>query len=265
MLPVVQNTLHCLSFIHRGWRYRLRVERPEVCFVLKYLKPGQTAVDIGAHRGAFTYWMAKRVGRQGRVLAFEPLPAMAEYLRHIQQVFPLPQLTVEEAALCHQSGRRMLHVPRDDYLGMTSFTPSAQPKGHIQMEVTTFTLDEYVRHASARPVDFIKCDVEGHELEVLQGANNVLREDQPILLLECEDHRNGGGQLERVTRYLSRFDYECFALYSHRIRPLGQCAEEMKKGNLRVGIDAWRDFGFLPKAHAEEFHRTRDPTAWSPS
>ena len=80
--------------IHRAWRYRLRTESPEGKFLLEHLEAGQTALDLGAHKGALSYWMCRRVRRSGKVIAFEPLPELAAYLRHIQRVYPLPQLKV---------------------------------------------------------------------------------------------------------------------------------------------------------------------------
>ena len=53
--------------------------------MLRHLQPGDTAVDIGAWRGAYTYWMVKAVGPQGRVVCFEPQPAMISYLRKIKR------------------------------------------------------------------------------------------------------------------------------------------------------------------------------------
>ena len=64
------------KFVFRAWRYRLRAERPEIRFLLNQLQLGHTAIDIGAHKGAYTYWMSQRVGSSGQVIAFEPQPEL---------------------------------------------------------------------------------------------------------------------------------------------------------------------------------------------
>ena len=61
-----------LRWISRAWKYRLIVERQEILFMLEHLMPGQNAVDIGAHKGAYTYWISKYTGTNGNVFAFEP-------------------------------------------------------------------------------------------------------------------------------------------------------------------------------------------------
>jgi len=60
-----------LRWVFRAWRYRLKVEKQEINFMLSHLKPGQTAIDIGAHKGAYTYWMSKYVGKDGKFLSKE--------------------------------------------------------------------------------------------------------------------------------------------------------------------------------------------------
>ena len=59
-------------YLYRAYRYRYRVDRAELRFVRESLEPGQVAVDIGCHKGAYTYWMRRQVGPNGMVFAFEP-------------------------------------------------------------------------------------------------------------------------------------------------------------------------------------------------
>ena len=66
------------NFLHRAWRYRLRTERDELAYMRSLDLAGRTLVDIGAHRGLYSYWMSKAAGRRGRVVSFEPQPEMLE-------------------------------------------------------------------------------------------------------------------------------------------------------------------------------------------
>ena len=208
----------CARIIYRGWRYRLKVEREEVLFLLRHLGPGQTAIDIGAHRAAFCYWMAKKVGPQGKILAFEPLPMLADYLRDAQTALPLPQMEVIEAALSDQPGTAVLHVPVNSYLGTTTLLP--KETGHHQIEVETLRLDDYCEENNVSSVDFIKCDVEGFEAEVFRGAERILRECRPTLLFECENDRHIDGQHERVFPYLESLGYDGFFFRAGKVLPL---------------------------------------------
>jgi hypothetical protein len=68
-----------LKWLYRALRYRL--EKQEIKLVQRHLAPGDVAVDVGAHKGAYTWWMRRAVGESGRVYAFEPQPALADNLR----------------------------------------------------------------------------------------------------------------------------------------------------------------------------------------
>ena len=57
--------LQNLQFIYRAWRYRVKLEPKEISFMIRSLSSGDRVVDIGAHKGAYTYWMQKAVGPNG--------------------------------------------------------------------------------------------------------------------------------------------------------------------------------------------------------
>ena len=81
-----------------------------------------------------------------------------------------------------------------------------------------------------RPVDFIKCDAEGAELTVLRGAQNVLREDKPLLVLEAEMPSGSGfrPRVKEFSEFLSPLGYQCLSFdYDGKLKlaPLGSLTE----------------------------------------
>src|SRR5213593_3081462 len=103
-------------FLHRAWRYRLRTERDELRYVLAQDLAGLTAVDAGANRGVYSYWMHRRAGaRGGRVVAFEPQPELARDLHAMKQAFHLDQLTVVCAGLSSHLGTSQLIRPKNHW------------------------------------------------------------------------------------------------------------------------------------------------------
>ena len=69
-----------LRYLHRARKARRRGERNEIQAILEIVRPGDTVLDIGAHKGSYLYWLRQAVGESGRVFAFEPQPALATYL-----------------------------------------------------------------------------------------------------------------------------------------------------------------------------------------
>ena len=227
--------------VHRAWRYRLRTEPAEVAFMRRHLGRGQTAIDAGAHRGAFTYWMLRAVGEEGRVVAVEPIPQLAADLRRLAAGSNAGRLRVVEAVLSSAAGTVTLHVPAAGYLGTA--TVVVQAAGHTPLPVTATTLDALCADSEQHPVGFIKCDVEGHELEVLRGAERVLRVDRPALLVEAVDDRPAAGQTARVFDYLRGLGYRGWFFVGRRPRPV----EEFRADRDQAAPGAaWRvNFGFL--------------------
>lgn len=202
-----------LDLDYRAWRYRLKVERAEIRFVLDALGPGDVAIDVGAHKGAFTYWMQRRVGPSGRVIAVEPQPALAARLAEIARDRRWHHVRVEACALSDAPGRLPLYVPEG---GPSPGASLSLPRG-APVEVPVSTLDALV--APGTPVRLIKCDVEGHEARVFAGGARVLAEARPALLFECEARHHPEGRLEGVFEGLEALGYEGFFFWDGRLRP----------------------------------------------
>jgi FkbM family methyltransferase len=186
------NLLDRLHAYHRFWRFRLRVERQEIALLLAGDFRGATILDVGANRGAYSYWMHRVAGPQGRVIAFEPQPELVAYLGEIKSAFRLQRLTVVGSALSDEPGELSLVRPRDHW-GASSFHLDANLPNCDVLRVPVTTLDDYLANEDGPPVRFIKCDVQDHEPHVFRGGANLLNTHRPTLLFEQTDEcvRNG--------------------------------------------------------------------------
>src|SRR5262245_12510548 len=99
-----------LKYLYRAYRYRFRVDPAEIRFVRQSLQPGQVAVDIGCHKGAYTYWMRRRVGPSGAVYAFEPQPKQVAYLRQAFSAMNYDNVEIVPMALSNKSGELPLYT-----------------------------------------------------------------------------------------------------------------------------------------------------------
>ena len=202
--------LNVIRWIFRAWRYRLVVEKYEIQFMLNHLKLGYTAVDIGAHKGAYTYWMSKYVGKEGRVFSFEPQPVLYNQLVSLIKHSNNKNINLEASALSSAKGKDTMKIPG----GGTSPSASLINKKSQNISETILikktTLDDYFYKKNQIPVNFIKCDVEGHELEVLKGGEQLLRKFHPIISLESEARHRGIDNVISVFDFLNKLDYKGF-------------------------------------------------------
>ncbi len=176
---------------------------PEVQTVLQtYLHAGMTFYDVGANIGFFSLLAARLVGVGGRVVAFEADPEMAARLReHAVRSVEAP-ISVEEKAVWFTAGpvffaRADTKLSPDRGVGHVVVGGATETsQGTIRVE--TVVLDEYA--ARVCQPDFIKCDVEGAEVEVFRGARQLLVEKKPVILCEMHGEENRRVLLEEFTR-----------------------------------------------------------------
>jgi FkbM family methyltransferase len=191
------------------WRWKRRQGDPATRVVDDLARPGQQVLDIGANWGLFTARLGKVVGPAGHVEAFEPLPAHAATLQAVAA--QLPSVDVHMTALSDRAGQADLVVPLDDGTPLTALAhldaPAPAGPSERRVPVPLRTLDE-VLGENHPPIDLVKCDVEGHELEVLRGGERTLRRDHPALVLEIEERHRPEGGVAEVFDYLRSIGYE---------------------------------------------------------
>lgn len=173
------------------------------------LKPGDTAVDLGANHGSFSLVAAQLVGPTGFVVAFEPQKRLAELIE---------QSLVQTAAspykvFCAACGDRIasveFYVPDDASGSAGVFKKFSGATAHKKTSVTLTTLDDSLRDLPIRRVSFLKIDVEGSEFDLLVGARRTIEQHRPAILLEVNPTTataSGHGVAE-VFDLLSRMGY----------------------------------------------------------
>jgi FkbM family methyltransferase len=171
-----------------------------------------TVYDIGANIGLFSLLAARLVGAAGHVTAFEADPEIAARLRENVGRNQGAPISVEGKAVWSSSSpvffaRADAEVSPDRGLGhVVDNDVEKSAPGTIRVEAVT--VDEYVMKSGAP--NFIKCDVEGAEVEVFRGAAKLLNERKPVIL--CEMH----GEENRQTLL------KVFADFGYRCEPCGQ-------------------------------------------
>lgn len=243
------NLFEQARFLHRAWKYRIRDEPDELAFMRQHVQPGGTVIDIGAHKGAWTYWMARLVGPSGCVVAFEPQPELARYLTSAAGSLRMSNVKVVNAAASSHTGHRKLFRPDSSPSMLASFETEFSRNSSEALTVGTESLDQFLARDIHRPVQFIKCDAEGHELDVFQGAEHVLTEDRPTLLFECEKRHHKDGVIQPVFDLLSKMNYDGFyfdTVHRCKLRSLENFRLDMQDGPVR-SRDYVNNFVFRPQ------------------
>jgi FkbM family methyltransferase len=177
VVPILQGPLRGRRWIVDSGISRLWLgsyEPEKMTLAASLLNPGDVAFDIGANVGIYTLLFGAAVGPTGHVVAFEPWPRNLLYLRQHLALNDVANASVLGAAVCRKTGRVMLAG------GEHPATVRVLSDGDI--EVDSIRLDDFVEATKIEP-DLIKIDVEGSEVDVLNGASATLRKAVPLLLI----------------------------------------------------------------------------------
>lgn len=152
-----------------------------------YLESGDTFFNVGANKGFFAVVGAHLVGATGHVVAIEPFPDSADAIRENLRLNELENATVVQAAISNETtnGEFLLFGESDEFKLATSRNAAADVKVD-SITVPVFTLDDLIAKRSFSPPDFLLIDVEGSEIEVLEGTQKTISKHRPTIL--CEIH-----------------------------------------------------------------------------
>jgi FkbM family methyltransferase len=193
-------------------RERLRGEA-EIRLVPSLVDRRRIALDVGANKGVWAEVMRRYAAH---VHAFEPNPKIFRELRRSAH----RDVTAHRLALSNRSGRFELHIPigRRGYSnqgGTLNERKAAISYGSVAVE--TRRLDEM----NFGDIGFIKIDVEGHEMAVLEGAESTLRRCRPNLIIEIEEKRGTQPIAEALDAVCAR-GYNAFAMIGGRLKRVAE-------------------------------------------
>ena len=145
-------------------------------------RPGATVLDIGANIGAHCLPLARRVGPDGRVFAFEPTEwAHKKLTRNLALNPELRNVRTERLALSDEDANSATYAFQSQY--------AAEDASHAEKGTVGFArLDTYLERAGISRVDLIKLDVDGFETKILRGGAAMLKRDRPTMIIEVSDY-----------------------------------------------------------------------------
>lgn len=145
---------------------------------LKIIKEDSLVFDIGGHLGYFTC-IAGKLASNGSVNVFEVDPKCIELINKNININKLTNISVNNIAVSDKN--EMIRIPQYDSPNSGLAINFNLKESYLEVE--SVRLDDFVSKTKIKP-DFIKIDVEGAELLVLEGMKNLLKQDNLILLLE---------------------------------------------------------------------------------
>ena len=199
--------------------YKKQTER-EICYLPNLINKSLASIDIGVYRGVYSYFLSKE---SDYVYAFEANPLLMQKLKNGFQKYK--NITIENLAVSSSKGFTNLKIPfRNQNIDYSDYeelyqlgTATIHKKNNLantdfkSFEIEKMNLDSYT---FAHKIGFIKIDVEGHELDIIKGAKNLILKDKPNLMVEIEEKHTGVPNFEIINE-IKELSYECYFLNNH--------------------------------------------------
>lgn len=165
--------------------------------------PGTTAFDVGANIGMFTISLARGVGTTGSVIAVEPVQSTAKRIEENALLNAIGNIHIEVCAAGNRDGFVEVAETTDSAYNSTIGINHPGIKQRTKTRVAMKKIDDLWENAGRPNVSVMKIDVEGAEMDVLQGAVNLIRTCRPHLMLEA----NTTDDRDRLAGFIANFGY----------------------------------------------------------
>jgi FkbM family methyltransferase len=229
-----------------------REEEEKDMAVLPFMvEPGEMVLDIGANIGIYTRLLARLVGQEGAVHSIEAVPATFGILEGNVERLELRNVRVLNYAVSDTDGIVSMEIPdfrgfyRAKITGTSEPAEAAEDRAH-RVQVDSRRLDSLFAHSN-RPIAFIKCDVEGHELNCIKGAMEITGKWSPAWLMEIGDDPDVPGS--RGQQLLDFFLERGYVLYWFD----GKALQRRRYGDASV------NYFILQAKHLEKMRRKGIP------
>lgn len=199
--------------------YKKQTER-EICYLPNLINKSSASIDIGVYRGVYSYFLSKE---SEYVYAFEANPLLIQKLKKGFQKYK--NIKIENLAVSSNQGFANLKIPfRNQNIDYSDYeelyqlgTATIHEKNNLantkfqSFEIEKIKLDAY---SFDHKIGFIKIDVEGHELDIINGAKKLISKDKPNLMIEIEEQHTGVSNIE-IIKQIKELGYECYFLNNH--------------------------------------------------
>ena len=203
--------------------------------IKKWIQPTDVVVDIGANLGYFSKNFA-RLALRGKVISIEPIPAFFMTLEHFMKKYP--NSVRHNVALGNEEGTITMVMPRSNGMirtGLPHIAESEEEKKTYETKDVRIVRGSDLLGMEDR-IDYVKCDIEGYELNVFKEIKPVLVRHRPVVQIEISPKN-----LEEMLELFGSMNYKQFGIANFKL--LAEAGKQQEDG----------DFLFIPEEKVQRY------------
>lgn len=222
--PLTRNFVYTLrSGIAKGLKRKgglgfiPRSNTAEEDFLLSLSLKGKTILDIGGFIGIYTLFFAKAVTDKGKVFTFEPNPLNYKEIITNLKINNIKNVEVLNIGVGAKKGvEKLVYNPRESAMGTFEEKIKKNMKGNSKLakeiSISVDTIDNLISKGKIERPDFVKIDVEGVEMDVLEGMIETVRNNKPKLFIEIHgaDLEQKISNAKNIINYLIQNKYSIY-------------------------------------------------------
>jgi FkbM family methyltransferase len=170
--------------------------------IRRYVRSGDIVYDVGANLGYISLCLAKQVGPNGQIAAFEPIPQNVDVLRKNIANNGLSNVRVFDVAASDRKGEAVIRTAGN--FATSSLVWHRKNSSAEELVIKTVAIDDLVKSGELAEPTFVKIDVEGAEGLALKGMLRTVARSRPVLFIESSE----AGR-ETTWQLLRELDYRC--------------------------------------------------------
>lgn len=193
----------------------------------RYVRPGDVVIEAGANMGSETVLLSRMVGDAGHVYGFEPNPYTYERLSMNVAINELKNVSIYDLAIGEKDGEVSFNIYPKGFCnpGMSSkYMSTPQTK---KITVPQRTLDSFVAEKGISRVNFLKMDIQGAEMDLLNGADGLLERDRPTIFMEALREYN---DITQLYNRMKKYGYKIYLIDDEKLEHMSDVAA-VRDGN----------------------------------
>jgi len=180
-------------------------------------KKGDIVIDVGTYIGEFAIYASKLVGKNGRVICFEPDKANMKLLKRNIKLNRLDNITLIEKGLWNKDG-----VLKFKTFGAGSVFEKFDDSKNLVNEVEVVKLDTILKKLNISKVNMIKMDIEGAEIEALEGCKETMKKNDVYFAIASYHTVNGEKTCKELTKIFNQLKYKSITEYPAHLTTYAQ-------------------------------------------
>jgi len=218
----------------------------ELYFTQKIVKKGDTVLDIGANLSYYSYFLAKKIGEDGQLLAVEPIPLFADVWKKNMSKYQSHSIKLFNCALGNEEKNEVdMSIPIVNGVvrhGLTKVDGQKDAEVHeklLEYKVPMYIGDNLLEGENISELNYLKCDVEGYEQFVMPSLIKTITQFKPLIQIEL----NGVENRDNVVSFLVPLNYSIYILQSNKLK-------EIKENQIH---DFNQDFYFINEINKSKY------------